>query len=81
MVTLDEFFARYEIELCRAVSEYPDEYMYGIEQVPDVIGRMRAAFIAGSYNKDSRAIKATCKAFGIKHTYTAIRESVEGAGR
>ena len=40
--------------------------------VAQVADRMIAAITAKSYNKDGRAMKATCKRLGIKHTYTAI---------
>jgi thermostable 8-oxoguanine DNA glycosylase len=36
--------------------------------------KMIAALERGSYNKDSKAIKRTCKEIGIRYTYRAIRE-------
>jgi hypothetical protein len=68
------FGAVYRIELEKAVKAYPGEYVWPVEDVPVVAGRMMAAIRAGSFNKDSRAIKAAFKAFGIKHTYKALRE-------
>ena len=35
--------------------------------------RMTEGFATGGANKDSKAVRMTCKAMGIKHTYTAIR--------
>lgn len=40
---------------------------------------MIASFQRGDYNHDGRAIKATCKALGIKHTRTAIEAYFNGA--
>lgn len=36
--------------------------------------RMTDGMLAGTADKDGDAIKATCKALGIKHTYKAIKE-------
>ena len=66
------FKSIYREELENAVRNFPQEYAFGLSEVNDVAHRMRLAFDRGSYNKDSRAIKATCKRLGIKHTYTAI---------
>jgi phytoene/squalene synthetase len=71
---LAQFARLYEANLRRAVLEYPTEYVYAVEAVPQVAERMLRAIRAGGYNKDSRAIKATCKELGIKHTYKAIDE-------
>jgi hypothetical protein len=71
-------FARlYEANLRHAVLEYPTEYVYPVETVPQVAEKMLRAIRTGSYNKDSRAIKATCKELGIKHTYKSIDEYLE----
>jgi len=67
------FGAVYHVELEKAVREHPDEYGYPVENVPTVVGRMMAAIRAESFNKDSRAIRATFRAFGLKHTYKALR--------
>lgn len=71
-MSLDTFFKAYRAHLERVVAEYPTEYVFPPEQVPMVAERMRRAFFMGSYNKDGRAIKATCRELGIKHTYKAI---------
>lgn len=70
---------RYEEELRNAVREYPKEYAYDVSQVPKVAEKMRGAFFTGSFNKDSRAIRATCKYFKISHTYKAILSFLEGS--
>jgi hypothetical protein len=67
------FGAVYRVELERAVKEHPEEYGWPVENVPVVVDRMMAAIRAETFNKDSRAIRATCKAFGLKHTYKALR--------
>ena len=68
------FGAVYRVELEKAVKDHPEEYVWPVENVPVVADRMMAAIRAGTFNKDSRAIKATFKAFGLKHTYKALRE-------
>jgi len=75
---IDDFMVVYVEELTRAVTDYPDSYAYPVGEVPDVAGRMRAAFIKGSYNKDGMAIKRTCKRLGIKHTYRDINGFLGG---
>lgn len=69
---LDTFCAHYGPNLERAVRERPDEYAFPIEEVPLVLGRMRAALERGSYNHAGHALRWTCKALGMKHTRTAI---------
>lgn len=79
MEPIDQWMAVYETQLLKAVTEHPDEYPWPLTNVPFVAKKMREAFERGSYNKDGRAIKATCKHFGIKHTYTAIEMFFKGA--
>lgn len=71
---LTEWRTVYEQKLAEAVQKYPQEYGFPVSDVPAVAGRMIVAFAKGSYNKNSHAIKATCKHFGIKHTYQAINK-------
>jgi hypothetical protein len=66
------FQEAYERQLHAAIDRYPSEYAYGHEQVAVVAPRMFAAMMRGSYNKDSRAIKATCRQLNIPFTYAAI---------
>jgi hypothetical protein len=68
------FESRYLTELQKAVRKYPLEYVFGIEQTFDVAERMMDAIYRKSFNKNSRAIQATCVALGLKHTYKAIWE-------
>ena len=72
----ERFLNEYETQLWLAVTNYPEEYGWSISELDAVYSRMVAAFDRGSYNKDSRAFRETCKALGIKHTYTAIREFI-----
>lgn len=79
MPRLDEWMAAYEKHLADCVREMPDLYGYGINRVPEVAERMRAAIQARSFSKDSAAIGRTCKQFGIKNTYRAIDAFLKGA--
>lgn len=74
---METWMKEYAKQLPLAVAKYPDEYAYSLEEVPAVVERMRVAFAKRSYNKDSRAVKACCKVFGIKHTYTAINHFID----
>jgi hypothetical protein len=65
-------------ELIVAREKHPADYAWPIEKVGTVAGRMREAFIGGCFIKDSHAIKATCKHFGIKHTYASIKAFLAG---
>ena len=78
-MNFDTFSQIYTEELGKAVLAYPEEYTWPVENVPTVAAKMIQAFRAGTYNKDSRAIKATCKRLNIKHTYTAINAYLKGA--
>lgn len=69
---LDIFMLIYQHELEQVVQQYPEEYGYPVDAVPGVAAKMRVAFIAGTYNKDGRAIARTCKRLGIKHTRKAL---------
>jgi len=66
------FTALYLKCLTEMVKAYPKDYNYGHEEVPRVANRMNQAFLKGSFNKDSRAIKATCRELKLKHTYKEI---------
>ncbi len=68
----DRFISEYERQLQTAIVKYPVEYGYPVTEVPTVVGKMKTAFIRKSYNKDGRAIKATCKVMGIGYTYRDI---------
>ena len=78
MTTLDKigyqnFLTEYGKQLTHAVTTQPQEYAYPLSEVPLVIDKMGRAFLRGSFNKDGLALKATCKALKIKHTYRDIK--------
>lgn len=66
------FISEYRKQLAAAIVEHPDEYRYPISELDAVMGRMSKAIASKSFNKDSRAFRATCKALKIKHTYRDI---------
>jgi hypothetical protein len=72
------FMGRYARNLERAVLAHPDEYYYPVADVPVVVERMRAALVAGTFNKDGYAFQWTCRDLRIKHTYKAILAYIEG---
>jgi hypothetical protein len=72
MNNLDKFMEVYTRHLKLAVESHPEEYVYSMDELFVVLARMRNAFAHKSFNKDSRAIKATCKELKIKHTYRDI---------
>jgi hypothetical protein len=76
MTNRGRFLEEYRKQLLLAAIAYPSEYTWPISSFDIVYGRMVAAFDRGSYSKDGRAFRATCKALGIRHTYAAIREFV-----
>jgi len=73
----ETFGKLYEQNLTQAVLNYPEEYVWPVENVPTVAKKMLDAVVKNSYNKDGRAFKATCKQLGIKYTYKAIDEYLE----
>jgi hypothetical protein len=74
---LNNFITRYRLDLQDAVEKYPSEYAFPVAMVDTVVERMKSAIQRNSFNKDGRALKATCKAFGIAHTYKAIDAFLE----
>jgi len=77
MTNFDTFAQTYTEELEKAVLKYPEEYVWPVENVPTVAAKMIQAFRAGTYNKDGRAIKATCKRLNIPYTYKGINAYLE----
>lgn len=70
------FLDCYYQNLIKARREYPEEYTWPDSEMDLVFNRMTEAIKKGSFNKDSRTIKATCKELKIKHTYTAIAKFI-----
>lgn len=68
------FSAAYHKHLTAQVKVHPDQFMKGSNtDIDDLHARMMAAFKRNSANKDSMAVKRTCKELGIGHTYKDIR--------
>lgn len=73
-----KFEEEYTKQLTQAVTEFPSDYPWyapgdmGRLKIETVVGRMMRAIEANDYNKDGKALKRTCAALGISHTYTAI---------
>jgi hypothetical protein len=70
--------AVYRVELAKSVEKYPEDYRWPVSDVPSVAAKMQMAFERGSYNHDGKAIKATCRALGLKHTRKAIEGFITG---
>ena len=65
------FLAEYRRAYLEDREKHPEDHATHVE--PEVVlERMAAAIQRGSYNKDSRAFRATCRYFKIPHTYKAI---------
>lgn len=73
---MDVFFQEYRAQLIIAVKAKPNDYAYAEDFVPTVINRMRQSVTNKetfrAVNKDSIAIRCTCKALAIDFTYKAI---------
>ena len=72
-----ESFTLFAIEYLRQLDQvrakYPTEYQWppGVDAA-DVRDKMMQAIVNRSFNKDGRAILATCKVLGIPCTYKGI---------
>lgn len=75
---LAHWIIKYHANLADCVRDYSTDYCYPVEHVPVVVNKMRMAIERGSYSKEGRAFKRTCKQLGIKHTYKAIEEYLTG---
>lgn len=73
-MNLDLFCEEYRKQLPLAVLAHPEEYVWPVSDAPIVAEKMIASFRRGrrGWNYQGQAIKNTCKALGIKHTYKAI---------
>jgi hypothetical protein len=72
MTNREKFRAAYLEKLTDQVAKHPEEYLYPVEQVPIVCDKMIASLAIGQAS-NSPAIKAVCRALGIKSTYSAIK--------
>lgn len=68
----EQFSTIYREELRKAAIADPEAYAFAADQADVIADKMLAAFDRYSANKDGRAVKATCRRLGIKHTYQAI---------
>lgn len=71
---LDKFYEQLKTEYENLFKNDP-EYAYSASKTTpaDLASKMTLGLDNGSANKDGEGIKRTCKAFGIPHTYKAIR--------
>lgn len=61
-----------------AYKEHPEDYGRFIVDPVLVAERMQRALVEGTYSHTGRAMKATCVELGIKHTYSAIEDYLNG---
>lgn len=74
---METFLAVYARKLRAAVDADPTRYAYGVEMIPQVVEKVRAALASGSYSKEGSAFRAACKELGIRpHTYKAINRFI-----
>ena len=77
-----EGFTLFSIEYLRQLDQvratYSAEYQWpsGVDAA-DVRDKMMQAIVNRSFNKEGRAILATCKVLGIPHTYKGIYTYLE----
>lgn len=74
MTNTERFKKIYEKNLTIAYHKYPEVYYWPQERLPHIVSSITDGLANGSANKDSHAIKWTCKELGINHTYKAIKE-------
>jgi hypothetical protein len=78
VIRLAKWAEAYELALLSARLKSADAYAWPAEDVPKVAAKMIAAVADRCYNKEGRAMQETCKVLGIKHTYKAINDFIEG---
>jgi hypothetical protein len=77
MTKLDRWMKAYTHNLARELRMYPDECVEPSgDTVESMSEKMRGLFASGLFNKDSPAIRATCKQIGIEYTHKAINEFI-----
>jgi hypothetical protein len=79
MTNAERFEEIYLAELREQMARHPELYAYPIGDAPSVATKMTAALAKGSANKDSIAIKHTCKRLGIAYRYADIAAYLVGA--
>lgn len=73
MSNRETFLRTYKEELNKEVLKKPEDYNWPISQVNEIAEKMTNSLAKGTANKDSNAIRRTCKYLNIKYTYDAIR--------
>ena len=82
-MSLEAFITEYAKQLTLFVKEdevKPAEdrhYAFGSKSVPMVVERMKEAIVNGSFNRESKGIKAACKVLGVPFTYVGIAAFVK----
>jgi hypothetical protein len=76
MTNKEIFLETYKQELIKSHAKDPTQYAWPISELDVVFKRMCDAIERGSFSKESSAIKATCKALKIKHTYRDIENFI-----
>lgn len=71
---LATFMQAFRSNLAAAITENPHQYRYGLDNLDEVTRGMCNAVRLNGFDKDGRAMKATFKQLGIKHTYKALNE-------
>lgn len=75
---LQEFMRIYSTHLRNVVISNSNEYDYGIDAIPDVVNQMKQAIVNNTFNKESIPFKRTCKQLRLNHTYTDIKQFLQG---
>jgi hypothetical protein len=68
------FYAIYVEKLAEQIRKRPDQYAYTADHAPEVARKMTAALKRGTGNKDSLAIRQTCRELSIAYRYKDILE-------
>ena len=69
---VEKFIDLYRENLKECIRDNPKQYCYGVDKADIVTEKMKSAFIEGSYNHDSLAIKKTCKQLNIKYNRKSL---------
>jgi hypothetical protein len=75
---VDKYLAAYLETLNDALHKHPDEYFYGVDQIPSVVDKMIRSAAKGEANI-SGPMKSAAKRCGIKSTLRAIKDFLSEA--
>ena len=73
MTNRENFLKIYTVCLKNAVEQYPHEYAYGVDRVPEVAEKVVESLSKGHALLNGRAMHDTCRELGIKFTTKAIK--------